>query len=162
MQGINSSKSCNQSLTGKRISVKVLSPSYMWLWILEDSFFLCVVLFFSERRNIVFLELIESKRELRVFCSGLCMVCVLHMLHRVTAAMPIKYGLFSAYRSLEWRTGLDWIGLDQFGWVWKVCLYISIFLFNIHKFSLVLGIKWVIKTTCSERKNTQTAYCVFL
>lgn len=112
---------------------------------------MCGSLFFWEEKY-CFLELIESKKGAPSFLLRPHGMRVAHR-HRVTAATPTKYGLFSACRSLG--------GLDQFGWVWKVCLYIGIFLFNIHKFSLVLGIKWVIKTACNERKKKTRLHTVF-
>lgn len=111
LQGINSSKSCNQSLTGKRISGKVLSPSYMWLRILEDSFFLCVVLFFL-RGEILFFRINWIKK-----VSPSFLFRPLHGVHDAHAsqsncsnANKIQPVLCLQIPSVEDRIGLDWIG----------------------------------------------------
>ena len=53
----------------------------------------------------------------------------LPMKHTVTAALPMKHGLFSAHRTLEWRTGLDWIGSAWIGLESLSFLIASFYLF---------------------------------
>ena len=112
LQGINSSKSCNQSLTGKRISVKVLSPSYMWLWILEDSFFLCVVPFFFWEEKYCFFRINWIKKGAPSFLfRPLHGVCVAHASQsHCSNANKIWPVLCLQIPRVEDGIGLDWIG----------------------------------------------------